>query len=96
MYVYSHGNETVPLTSNSAKTYKNSPKLPYNKLTLNSSMKDIDLAPELECLRNLILLQHEVFTPYLIDLANSNLTYSKQIQKIKENYELLRNNKKIP
>jgi len=90
------GVETVPLTSNSAKTYKNNPKYPYNKLTLNSSMKDIDLAPELECLRNLILSQHEVFTPYLIDLANSNLTYSKQIQKKKENYELLRNNKKIP
>jgi hypothetical protein len=63
-----------------------------SKLPPNSTLKHADLTPELECLCNLILLQHEAFAPYLIELGNTNLTFSKQIKKKKENYDLLKSN----
>jgi hypothetical protein len=40
--------------------------------------------------------QHEVFTPYFIELGNISLTLSKLIERKKDNYSLLKNNKKIP
>jgi hypothetical protein len=91
-----NANGTIPSIAYKRNTSGKNLKPASNKLPPNSSTRVLDLAPELECLRKLILSQHEVFTPYLLELGNTNLTYSKQIEKKKENYDLLKNNEKIP
>jgi hypothetical protein len=58
-----NANRTIPSITYRGKTSRKNLKLSTNKLPPNSSTRDIDLAPELECLRKLILSQHEVFTP---------------------------------
>jgi len=70
--------------------------LPTFNTTINTIRKPITLDPELEPLRQLILSQHEVFTPHLIELGNTTITLSKIIEKKKENYESLKDNTRIP
>jgi len=58
-------------------------------------LEKIDLSPELEPLKALIMLQHEVFASSIIDLSNISLFLMKLIEKKKESFLLLKE-KKIP
>jgi hypothetical protein len=40
--------------------------------------------------------QHEVFAQHIIDLSNTNLTLTKTIEKKRNSYNQLKDNKKIP
>jgi len=77
-------------------SHKTDSDLPYPQQTPDSNQKSVNLEPELEPLHTLIMLQHEVFTPHFIELGNISLTLSKDIRKKKENYSLLKDNKKMP
>jgi len=85
-------------TQNSTESFSNKTDydLPYPQQTPNSNRKSVNLEPELEPLCTLIMSQHEVFTPHFIELGNISLTLSKDISKKKENYSLLKDNKKYP
>jgi len=56
----------------------------------------IKLSPELEHLHPLIMLQHEVFAQHIIDLSNTSLTLTKTIEKKRNSYNQLKENKKVP
>jgi len=56
----------------------------------------INLAPELELLKPLIMSQHEVFTQSIIELGNTNLYLSDIIEKKKESLKQIKYNNKIP
>ncbi len=58
--------------------------------------ENINLAQELESLRSLILLQHEVFTEPIKDLGNTNLFLTKIIEKKKNSYNQIKNHNKTP
>jgi len=68
----------------------------HTNISADPNRKQISLDPELEPLLPLILSQHEAFTPHFVELGKISLTLSKDIAKKKENFSLLKDNKKIP
>jgi hypothetical protein len=62
----------------------------------NPQANSIKLSPELEHLHLLIMLQHEVFTQHIIDLSNTSLTLTKTIEKKRNSYNQLKENKNVP
>jgi hypothetical protein len=72
----------------------------YNSQFLYQTFKPLnetlELTPELESLRPLILLQHKAFTQHIKDLGTINLTFTKDIEKKKEGLQNLQKNGKIP
>jgi len=58
--------------------------------------EDVILNTELEVLRPLILSQHAVFTNLIKELGDTNLTFTKLIDKKKDSLAQLKHHKKIP
>jgi len=58
--------------------------------------EEIDLTPELEPLRKLIMSQHKVFADWIKELGHISLSLSKIIEKKKESVNELKKDKKIP
>jgi len=78
---------------NTAKKIYNSPYLDENyKLTADK----INLTPELEPIRKLIMSQHKVFADWIKELGHISLSLSKTIEKKKESLIELKKDKKIP
>jgi len=69
---------------------------PYLKKEFKPTINSFELPPELKKLQPLIMSQHEAFSTLIKDLGNITLTLSKIIEKKKESYNLLKNDKKIP
>jgi len=69
---------------------------PYLDDVYKPQANSIKLNSELEPLHPLIMSQHEVFTQHIIDLSNTNLTLTKTIEKKRNSYNQLKDNKKIP
>jgi hypothetical protein len=69
---------------------------PYIDESLKPNTKDVSLNPDLEQLRPLILSQHVVFSNLIKDMGDTGLTFTKLINKKKESFSQLKNNKKIP
>jgi hypothetical protein len=63
---------------------------------VRQSSLHLKLKADLETLRPLILLQHEAFSQYSMDLGELNLSLTKIIERKKESYSLLDQKKKIP
>jgi hypothetical protein len=61
-----------------------------------ASPNDPPLPPDLESLKHFITSQPKVLAPYIIELGNISLTHSKQIERKRDSFTLLTNNKKIP
>jgi hypothetical protein len=68
---------------------------PYLDQSLKPYNDQLELTPELEPLRQLILLQHEVFKQPIVDLGDITLSFTKQIEKKKDNYKQLNTNRKF-
>jgi hypothetical protein len=87
------------ITSWSYITSNNRQKI-YHSPFLDSSVRQsslhLELKADLETLRPLILLQHEAFSQYIMDLGELNLTLTKIIERKKESYSFLDQKKKIP
>jgi len=86
--------QSSPHLSPSRVTTKNQPFSESKNSNLNRKTTNLD--PELEPLLPLIMSQHEAFTPHFIELGKISLSLSKDITKKKENFSLLKDNKKIP
>jgi hypothetical protein len=69
---------------------------PYLKKEFKPTVNSFELPPELKLLQPLILSQHEAFSTSIKDLGNITLILSKIIEKKKESYSSLKNDKKIP
>jgi len=69
---------------------------PYLKKEFKPTVNSLELPPELKLLQPLILSQHEAFSTSIKDLGNITLILSKIIEKKKESYSSLKNDKKIP
>jgi hypothetical protein len=69
---------------------------PYIDESLKPNTKDVSLSPDLEQLRPPILSQRAVFTNLIKDMGDTELTFTKLINKKKESFTQLKNNKKIP
>jgi hypothetical protein len=77
----------------------NTDRLPHTQYVSDSkptNTEAIKLPLELESLKQIISSQPKVLTPYLIELGNITLTHSKQIERKRDSFTLLANNKKIP
>ena len=64
--------------------------------SLKPNNKDVSLSPDLEQLRPLILSQRAVFTNLIKGMGDTELIFTKLINKKKENFTQLKKNKKIP
>jgi len=69
---------------------------PYLEDEYKPNPESFKLTPDLAPLLPLIMSQHEVFAQHIIDLSKTNLTLTKVIEKKKESFIQLENNKKIP
>jgi len=69
---------------------------PYLEDEYKPQANSIKLNPELEHLHPLIMSQHEVFAQHIIDLSNTSLTLTKTIEKKRNSYNQLKENKKVP
>jgi len=69
---------------------------PYLHKMFRPKPDSLNLLPELESLTPLLLSQHEALTQYIKDLGSINLTHTKSLEKKKNNFQLLKDNKKIP
>jgi hypothetical protein len=69
---------------------------PYLKKEFKPTINSFELPAELKSLQPLILLQHEAFSTSIKDLGNITLILSKIIEKKKESYSSLKNDKNIP
>jgi hypothetical protein len=69
---------------------------PYLKKEFKPDINAFELPPELKSLQPLIMSQHEAFSNLIKDLGNITLILSKIIEKKKESYNSLKNDKKIP
>jgi len=69
---------------------------PYLEKEFKPSTEILNLTPELELLRLLIMSQHEAFTHSIIELGNTNLLLSDIIEKKKESLTQIEYNNKIP
>jgi hypothetical protein len=69
---------------------------PYLKKEFKPDINSFELPPELKSLQPLIMSQHEAFSTLIKDLGNITLILSKIIEKKKESYNSLKNDKKIP
>ena len=92
---YSTKNKSATNTTHlfTAKHIYNSPHL---KKEFKPTVNSLELPPELKLLQPLILSQHEAFSTSIKDLGNITLILSKIIEKKKESYSSLNNDKKIP
>jgi len=71
-------------------------KSPYLHKVFRPKPESLKLPQELEPLAPLLLSQHEAFTQYIKDLGSIYLNTTKPLEKKKNNFHLLKNNKKIP
>jgi hypothetical protein len=69
---------------------------PFLDNEFKPSTESLEIQPELELLRPLILSQHEAFTQPIKDLGLVNLDLTKILEKKKESLRLLQQEKKIP
>jgi len=88
------------IPTNNSQSANKSGKL-YSSTYIDDSIKpnntsSIELPPELETLKPLIMSQPHVFKTRICDLGIINLSHTGTIEKKKENLNLLVNNKKIP
>jgi len=67
---------------------------PYLEDEYKPNPESFKLTPDLAPLLPLIMSQHEVFAQHIIDLSKTNLTLTKVIEKKKESFIQLENNKK--
>jgi hypothetical protein len=86
-------NTQLRLTSDRPSKIYSSPFLAEE---FKPSADTLNLPPELELLRPVILSQHEVFIQPIKELGNINLFLTKIIEKKKESLHQLKNNNKIP
>jgi hypothetical protein len=69
---------------------------PFLESDYKPRIQAINLAPELELLKPLIMSQHEVFMQAIIELGSTTLYLSDIIDKKKESVNQIKNNNKIP
>jgi hypothetical protein len=67
---------------------------PYLKKEFKPDINAFELPPKLKSLQPLIMSQHEAFSTLIKDLGNITLILSKIIEKKKESYNSLKNDKK--
>jgi len=90
-------NEVAPTAVNLPKgTTSSVYKSPYLHNVFKPEPESLNLSPELEPLTPLLLSQHEAFTERIKDLGSIYLNATKSLEKKKNNFHLLKNNKKIP
>jgi hypothetical protein len=89
--VYTYPSLALQKLKHSGKIYVS----PYLDQSLKPYNDQLELTPELEPLRQLILLQHEVFKQPIVDLGDITLSFTKQIEKKKDNYKQLNTNRKF-
>ncbi|MFN9982104.1 MAG: hypothetical protein ACK53Y_19415, partial [bacterium] len=90
-------NEVAPTAVNLPKgTTSSVYKSPYLHNVFKPEPESLNLSPELEPLTPLLRSQHEAFTERIKDLGSIYLNATKSLEKKKNNFHLLKNNKKIP
>jgi hypothetical protein len=99
-----NSNAAINITTRQKNDINNLPKTtsvkfyhsPYLKKEFRPDINAFELPPELKSLQPLIMSQHEAFSTLIKDLGNITLILSKIIEKKKESYNSLKNDKKIP